>query len=201
MTWLNKSATKELWKYQMDTNSSFRFQSKVDTFSTMWRLSQERSGFDEAIYWIELLLKLGNFDHLKINDQHLNLIQYFCVDVFIFFFLLCLAFLYLLFTICVRLQRKFDLKTKIKDEWLKQLGPQTSFPYFGVTLGFVYRSAAVDGFGKPGKSAAAAAITLTTQGEMCTTKTKKPFGNNSWFFPSHELIFILIHWIFLAKNV
>ena len=37
-----------------------------------------------------------------------------------------------------------------------------------VTLGFVYRSAAVDGFGKPGKSAAAAAITLTTQGEMCT---------------------------------
>ena len=47
------------------------------------------------------------------------------------------------------------------------------------TLGFVYRSAAVDGFGKPGKSAAAAAITLTTQGEMCTTKTKKPFGNNS----------------------
>ena len=36
-----------------------------------------------------------------------------------------------------------------------------------ITLGFVYRSAAVDGFGKPGKSAAAAAITLTTQGEMC----------------------------------
>ena len=35
------------------------------------------------------------------------------------------------------------------------------------TLGFVYRSAAVDGFGKPGKSAAAAAVTLTTQGEMC----------------------------------
>jgi len=35
------------------------------------------------------------------------------------------------------------------------------------TLGFVYRFAAVYGFGKPGKSAAAAAITLTTQGEMC----------------------------------
>ena len=47
------------------------------------------------------------------------------------------------------------------------------------TLGFVYSTAAVDGFGKPGKSAAAAAVTLTTQGEMCTTKTKKPFGNNS----------------------
>ena len=34
-------------------------------------------------------------------------------------------------------------------------------------LGFVYRFAAVYGFGKPGKSAAAAAVTLTTQGEMC----------------------------------
>ena len=40
-------------------------------------------------------------------------------------------------------------------------------------LGFVSRFAAVYGFGKPGKSAAAAAVTLTTQGEMCTTKTKK----------------------------
>ena len=40
--------------------------------------------------------------------------------------------------------------------------------FFGCeTLGFVYRFAAVNGFGKPGKSAAAAAITLTTQGEMC----------------------------------
>ena len=46
-------------------------------------------------------------------------------------------------------------------------------------LGFVFRFAAVYDFGKPGKSAAAAAVTLTTQGEMCTTKTKKPFGNNS----------------------
>ena len=40
--------------------------------------------------------------------------------------------------------------------------------YLEISLGFVYRSAAVDGFGRPGKSAAAAAITLTTQGEMCT---------------------------------
>ena len=34
-------------------------------------------------------------------------------------------------------------------------------------LGFVYRFAAVYGFGKPGKSAAAAVVTLTAQGEMC----------------------------------
>ena len=46
-------------------------------------------------------------------------------------------------------------------------------------LGFVSRFAVVYGFGKPGKSAAAAAATLTTQGEMCTTITKKLLGNNS----------------------
>ena len=61
------------------------------------------------------------------------------------------------------------------------------------TLGFVYRFAAVYGFGKPGKSAAAAVVTLTTQGEMCTTKTKKNFWEQFLIFPSHELIFILIH--------
>ena len=61
------------------------------------------------------------------------------------------------------------------------------------SLGFVYRFAAVYGFGKPGKSAAAAAVTLITQGEMCTTKTKKTFWEQFLIFPSHELIFILIH--------
>ena len=62
------------------------------------------------------------------------------------------------------------------------------------------RFATVDGFGRPGKSAAAAAVTLTTQGEMCTTKTKKNFWEQFLIFPSHELIFILIHWISFGKK-
>ena len=49
-----------------------------------------------------------------------------------------------------------------------------------ISLGFVYRFAAVYGFGKPGKSAAAAAVTLTTQGEMCTSKTKKNLRVYVW---------------------
>ena len=53
----------------------------------MWR-SDQRSGFDEAIYWLELLIKYGNFDHLKINDRHLNLLQYFLVDVIAFYLLI-----------------------------------------------------------------------------------------------------------------
>ena len=39
-----------------------------------------------------------------------------------------------------------------------------SMLFTALPLGFVYRSAAVDGFRKHGKSAA---VTLTTQGEMC----------------------------------
>ena len=50
---------------------------------------------------------------------------------------------------------------------LKALSCRTKCSIVIIALGFVYRFAAVDGFGKPGKSAAAAAITLTTQGEMC----------------------------------
>ena len=42
------------------------------------------------------------------------------------------------------------------------------------------RFATVDGFGRPGKSAAAAAVTLTTQGEMCTSKTKKNLRVYVW---------------------
>ena len=41
------------------------------------------------------------------------------------------------------------------------------------TLVYWLRSAAASHFARRKKSAAAAAITLTTQGEMCTTKTKK----------------------------
>ena len=55
--------------------------------------------------------------------------------------------------------------------------------YEGQSLGFVYRFAAVYGFGKPGKSAAAAAVTVTTQGEMCTTKTKNLLGTILDFSP------------------
>ena len=52
----------------------------MDLFASMWR-DQDRSGFDEAIYWIELLIKYGSFEHLQINDHDLNILQYLSVDV------------------------------------------------------------------------------------------------------------------------
>ena len=94
----------------------FSYQQNVEKYSEMWQISQERSGFEEAIYWIELLIKLKNFDHLKINDGHLNLIQYFCIDVFVLYFVVLLTALCLLMKVIQRLlfsMRNKDLKLKL----------------------------------------------------------------------------------------
>ena len=84
----------------------------------MWR-SDERSGFNEAIYWIELLIKYGNFDHLQINDRHLNLLQYFSVDVIAFYILLLAVLAYLTTRVCsnklrsLASQNEIDLKKNL----------------------------------------------------------------------------------------
>ena len=56
-----------------------------------------REGFEEAVYWLELLIKYGNLDHLKINDFDLNLVQYLCLDVLAFYLLVLLVLLSSLF--------------------------------------------------------------------------------------------------------
>ena len=65
-------------------------------FSAMWR-DMGREGFEEAVYWLELLIKYGNLDHLRINDFDLNLVQYLCLDVLAFYLLIFLVILGSLF--------------------------------------------------------------------------------------------------------
>ena len=72
-------------------------------FADMWR-DQDRSGFDEAIYWLELLIKYGSFEHLQINDHELNMLQYFSVDVIFVYILLAILLLMMFiktFVLCV----------------------------------------------------------------------------------------------------
>ena len=57
----------------------------------MWR-DMGREGFEEAVFWLELLIKYGNLDHLRINDFDLNLVQYLCLDVLAFYLLILLVF-------------------------------------------------------------------------------------------------------------
>ena len=56
----------------------------------MWR-DMGREGFEEAIFWLELLIKYGNLDHLRINDFDLNLVQYLCLDMLAFYLLILLV--------------------------------------------------------------------------------------------------------------
>ena len=56
----------------------------------MWR-DMGREGFEEAVYWLELLIKYGNLDHLRMNDFDLNLVQYLCLDVLAFYLLIFLS--------------------------------------------------------------------------------------------------------------
>ena len=56
----------------------------------MWR-DMGREGFEEAVFWLELLIKYGNLDHLRINDFDLNLVQYLCLDVLAFYLLIFLV--------------------------------------------------------------------------------------------------------------
>lgn len=86
----------------------------MDRYADMWR-ADDRSGFDEAIYWLELLMKFGNFDHLKINDRQLYLLQYFSVDVIAFYLLIVSLFTFLTTKLCV-----FRLKTFLDHQ--QQIG-------------------------------------------------------------------------------
>lgn len=51
--------------------------------SSMWR-DRLVSPSNEAIYWIETLVKYGNLRHLRIEDHDLSLWQYFSLDVILF---------------------------------------------------------------------------------------------------------------------
>ena len=87
----------------------------MNLFAEMWR-DQEKTGFDEAIYWLELLIKYRSFEHLKINDNELNLLQYFSVDV-VCAFILFLAILSFILWKCVRLiisRVSFQLSPRVR---------------------------------------------------------------------------------------
>jgi hypothetical protein len=83
----------------------------------MWR-DQDRSGFDEAIYWIELLIKYGSFEHLQINDHDLNILQYLSVDVACAYIVITLLlFVILLKTILICFSKmSIKLSTRVRRQ-------------------------------------------------------------------------------------
>ena len=90
-------------------NSSYARQASL--FSEMWKSQMRLSPRDEATFWIETLLKYGNLDHLRLQDYHLNLIQYFSIDViFVIFSFLTITF-FCLFNLCKHCCFKSKFKT------------------------------------------------------------------------------------------
>lgn len=56
----------------------------------MWR-DRPLKPVDEATYWIEFLIKHQDVSFLRIEDYHLSFVQYFCLDVIGFLFLLAMS--------------------------------------------------------------------------------------------------------------
>jgi len=94
-----------------------KYQRKVNLFADMWR-DQDRSGFDEAIYWIELLIKYGSFEHLQINDHELNILQYLSIDVVCAYIMMSLLLLVMLLkTLLICLSRiSMNLNTRVERQ-------------------------------------------------------------------------------------
>ena len=77
---------------------------------------QIQSPKEEATFWIETLAQHGHFDHLKIQDWHLNWIQYFSIDV-----IAVLLFLIAVLIIGITWICKIHLcRAKTKKDWQKQ---------------------------------------------------------------------------------
>ena len=91
-------------------NSSYARQ--ASRFSEMWKSQMRISARDEATFWIESLLKYGNLDHLRLQDYHLNLIQYFSIDVI---FMILTLLMIVSFCIC-KLCKLCCFKSKFKTD-------------------------------------------------------------------------------------
>ena len=87
-------------------------------FSAMWR-DMGREGFEEAVYWLELLIKYGNLDHLRINDFDLNLVQYLCLDVLAFYLLVLSVLLSSIFWLTRVTMIKWLEKTRLQRPIIK----------------------------------------------------------------------------------
>ena len=103
----------------------------------MWR-DMGREGFEEAVYWLELffsiflffifniffywlelLIKYANLDHLKINDFDLNLVQYLCLDVLAFYLLVLSVLLSSIFWLTRVTMIKWLEKTRLQRPIIK----------------------------------------------------------------------------------
>lgn len=64
--------------------------------ASLWRSRSEKPA-DEMAYWVEMLAKYGNMDHLRIEDYDLTLVEYYCLDVIAFYAVVVISFVIALY--------------------------------------------------------------------------------------------------------
>lgn len=64
----------------------------MNRLAALWREEYgSQTPRERMAHWIELLVKYRHFDHLQIQDDHLNLVQYISLDVIGFLLLIAIA--------------------------------------------------------------------------------------------------------------
>ncbi len=74
---------------------------------------------DEAVFWIEFVMRNKGAKHLRVEAHNLTLYQYHCLDVFAFLIAIMTVVLYTFFKMCKFLIMRccFRSKRKSKKEW------------------------------------------------------------------------------------
>ena len=81
----------------------------MNRYADMWR-DAKQTPREEAVSWIEHVMRFKRLNHLKIEDGHLNFFQYFCLDVIAFLAAIFCIFSYSVFR-CLR-ARFFSRKSE-----------------------------------------------------------------------------------------
>ncbi|XP_055054364.2 UDP-glucuronosyltransferase 2C1 isoform X2 [Misgurnus anguillicaudatus] len=71
---------------------------------------------DEAVFWIEFVMRNKGAKHLRVEAHNLTWYQYHCLDVFAFLFTIVTAVLYIFFKICKCLIIRYCFRSKQKSK-------------------------------------------------------------------------------------
>ncbi len=92
----------------------FRYLKQVRRMSSMWH-EKKISPQEEAGFWIEQVLKYKSFDHIRIPDSELTLMEYFCIDIILFLLSIFSIFVFLIIYFCRKLAHQYIVrKVKLK---------------------------------------------------------------------------------------
>lgn len=92
----------EIYEAIVEVRDGSRFKENIDRLSELMQLRRHHP-MEDAIWLLEFVSKTKGAEHLKLSSRHLNLIQYFCLDIILLWLILVVA----LWKCFVHLWRRF----------------------------------------------------------------------------------------------